>query len=80
MLLCKNFILSKFKNIEFQLDIGWLFNSCIYPFNISLELRRKQDHPGWQFQFGMFCMFNFMMTFYDCRHYEEIYDDENINE
>lgn len=67
--LCKTFKISKHKFLEFQFDLGWKFNTADSPFRLSFEIKQKTDHAGWDFNFGMFCLFNFIVSFYDSRHW-----------
>jgi hypothetical protein len=67
---CKEFKLSKNKNIEFQLDFGWKNNMASEWIEFILKSNSDQDHWGGEIRITLIKFISFMIVFYDKRHLE----------
>lgn len=61
----KHWILSEHKNFEIQISKG---GDDLFEFGFRLSPFGGEDHAGFEFHIGLFRRM-FMITFYDCRHW-----------
>jgi len=70
---CKVKQLTENHSIELQIE---MFNDvCSEWIDVTIASRTRQDHAGFVIRFELLRVLYFCITFYDHRHYEEIYND-----
>jgi len=65
--------ISQFKNFELDFYLG-ISNPLAEWINLNIGTKTFCDHPKVFFEFSCLRVIYFNVTFYDSRHYEEIYE------